>query len=236
MAPSRNPILATLLPALALLTAVAPRPAVAQASPPAATGDWVASVAEAAQATRRVSDLERGRLLYAVCAECHLDDGVGEPDGTMPQLAGQHRSVLVKQLLDIRSGVRHNPPMYPYAAQLDGVRDVVDVAGYVASLPPPSEVGVGPGTALERGRALYEASCQRCHGAQGEGSADAFHPRIGGQHYRYMVRQLIDIASGRRANAHPDMVLVVSEFSARDVSAVADWVSRRSAPDSSPAR
>ncbi|MEZ4291233.1 MAG: c-type cytochrome [Myxococcota bacterium] len=109
--------------------------------------------------------------------------------------------------------------------------------GGLRRLAAPAQRGrVGPGTALERGRALYEASCQRCHGAQGEGSADAFHPRIGGQHYRYMVRQLIDIASGRRANAHPDMVLVVSEFSARDVSAVADWVSRRSAPDSSPAR
>ena len=37
-------------------------------------------------------------------------------DGTFPQLAGQHTTVLIKQMADIRAGERDNPTMYPFAA------------------------------------------------------------------------------------------------------------------------
>jgi cytochrome c553 len=51
-----------------------------------------------------------------------------------------------------------------------------------------------------------------------------------GQHYRYLVRQLIDIAGGRRGNANLDMVEVITGYPARDVSVVADYVSRLNVP------
>lgn len=181
------------------------------------------------EVVRLEPDLDRGRALYAVCAECHGPGGEGLPDGTIPQLAGQHRSVLIKQLVDIRSGLRSNPTMYPYVARLDGPQELADLAGYIETLPAPKDNGIGPGGGLERGRRLFEGSCARCHGERGEGKAEALYPRLQGQHDRYLVRQMIDVADGRRGNAHAEMVAALADFSAADVALVADYLSRSQA-------
>jgi cytochrome c553 len=129
-------------------------------------------------------------------------------------------------MTDIRSGLRDNPSMYPYVARLDGPQALSDVAGYIETLPIPDDNGVGSGSDLERGEQIYTNQCSRCHGLEGEGLEEAFYPRIGGQHYRYIVRQIIDIAGGRRGNAHPDMTRVVESLSAKEIASVADYVSR----------
>jgi len=187
---------------------------------------WAGGLEETLEAVRLEPDLERGRELYTVCAECHGPGGGGLPDGTIPQLAGQHRSVLIKQIVDIRSGLRSNPTMYPYVAQLEGLQELADLAAWIETLPPPNDNGIGPGGGLERGRELYERSCARCHGERGEGSAAAVYPRLQGQHYRYLVRQMIDVADGRRGNANAEMVAALADFSAADVALVADYISR----------
>ena len=57
----------------------------------------------------------------------------GAEDGVFPQIAGQHRSVIIKQLADIRAGNRDNPMMYPIAkeAVLGGPQAISDVAAYI---------------------------------------------------------------------------------------------------------
>ena len=209
----------------------------AQMAPnPAAGGLWSESVAEAVDAGNLPTSIDRGRTLYQVCSECHRPSGAGTSDGTMPQLAGQHSGVLIKQMMDIRSGLRRNPSMYPYVARLKGPQDLADLATYIETLPIPEDNGQGPGLDLERGKQLYDASCLRCHGERGEGSAAGFFPRLAGQHYRYLVRQLIDVAGGRRGNANPEMVQAIADFSARDVANVADYISRIHSPEPVPAR
>ncbi len=199
-----------------------------RAEKPKANGPpaWNAPQPEKIEALELKGNPQRGERLYETCASCHLTNAAGQQDGTMPQLAGQHTTVLIKQLAEIRSGLRVNPVMLPFAKQLVEPQDLADVAAYIASLPVPADRGVGPGVDLDRGKALYEHDCVRCHGEHGEGNAASFFPRIAGQHYHYIVRQLIDIASGRRGNAHPEMALIVESYSARDVSIVADYVSR----------
>ena len=186
--------------------------------------------AASVEAAREVVALEArpdaGRDHYAVCAECHLESGFGEPGGTMPQLGGQHRSVLIKQLLDIRTGRRRNPLMAPYLAGLPDEQAIADVAAHIARLRAKTSNGKGPGRDLARGRRVYGSRCASCHGAAGEGDARSFTPALRGQHYRYVVRQLIDIAGERRGNGHPGMVAATADLTARDVAAVADFVSR----------
>ena len=133
-------------------------------------------------------------------------------------------------MLDIRSGRRDNPLMLPYLAPLPDEQAVADVAAYLAALPPVGGNGRGAGDDLLRGGQLYRRACASCHGAGGEGDAASFTPALHGQHYRYVVRQLIDIAGARRGNAHPGMVAAIESFSARDVASVADFVSRMSGP------
>jgi cytochrome c553 len=190
--------------------------------------EWNEPQAEKTEALRLTGDPQRGQRLYETCASCHLPSGAGQSNGTMPQLAGQHPTVLIKQLAEIRSGLRVSSVMLPYATQLKRPQDLTDVAAYIAALPIPADHSTGPGVDLDRGEALYARDCARCHGHQGEGAATTFIPMIVGQHYQYVVRQLIDIASERRGNAHPDMARIVETYSARDVSLVADYVSRLS--------
>ena len=88
---------------------------------------------ELAKALKLKPDSENGMDVYEVCAACHLDTGWGREDGTFPQLAGQHRRVLIKQLADIRAKNRDNLTMYPFTLEraIGGPQSVSDVTAYI---------------------------------------------------------------------------------------------------------
>lgn len=215
------PLLARSLRFAALVTALAV-PIRAHAAEPALP----ALDAEAAEALRIDGDPAAGREAYEICASCHFASGAGRPDGTFPQLAGQHATVLIKQLTDIRSGRRANPVMEPYAAKISDAREIADLAAFLESLPIPREHGRGPGADLALGERLYRRDCVACHGAEGQGDAARFYPVLAGQHYDYLLRQLRDIAARRRHNADPRMVQVVRDYKDAELQAVADFASR----------
>jgi cytochrome c553 len=192
---------------------------------------WNEMMGEKLEALEKEPKLENGEEAYEICSACHLPNGSGRPDGTFPQLAGQHRTVIVKQIADIREGRRDNPIMYPFAKTLTDAQELADVAAYIQTLPIPHDNGRGAGTSLEQGKKLYDDNCVVCHGDHGEGNAEKFYPVLAGQHYEYMLRQIRDIAAGRRRNANPDMVKVVKEFSDEDLQAVVDYMSRLSWPE-----
>lgn len=58
--------------------------------------------------------------------------------------------------------------------------------------------------------------CQSCHGAQGEGNAQAGFPRLAGLSPGYMVGQLRDFASGDRGN-HPTMISIAKALSEQEM-------------------
>jgi cytochrome c553 len=193
---------------------------------------WNAEGGEKDEALHLKADLANGKDVYEVCSACHMPEGWGLTDGTFPQLAGQHRKVLVKQLADIRALNRDNPTMYPFAlpSQIGGAQSIADVAEYIQKLPMNPKNGVGSGKDLEHGKKLYKENCVRCHGEDGEGNNDKFYPRIQAQHYNYLVRQYNWIKEGKRRNANPDMVKQIQTFSERDTLAVLDYVSRLKPP------
>jgi cytochrome c553 len=179
-------------------------------------------------------NLERGAELYQTCAACHGEDGRGTDDGEIPAIAGQHGSVLLKQLTDFRHDQRWNERMKNFTDRhhLAGPQDLTDVAAYVASLPrfPPSAKGIGDGSALGDGASLYFQKCERCHGPLGQGDLLRRRPRLAGQHYAYLLRQLQETAAGQRPGmdrAHVDMLKGISTAELRGV---ADYLARVS-PD-----
>ncbi len=184
------------------------------------------------QAMHLPTDKKKGVEVYEVCSACHLLEGWGMEDGTFPQLAGQHRSVLVKQLADIRALNRDNPTMYPFAKKesIGGVQEMADVTDYIAKLPMNPANGVGSGDNLALGEQLYKDNCVKCHGDNGQGDPVKYYPRIHAQHYQYMLRQFEWIRDGKRRNANPDMVKQIKGFSNDDMKAVIDYTSRLKPP------
>ncbi len=216
---------------LAAVLSLLPVPsAVAESSPPADA----AAVAEAEYdaVMELTPSLERGRDAYLTCAVCHMPEGWGTPDGRYPRIAGQLRTVVIKQLADFRSGNRENPLMYPFSVPniLGGPQQIADVAAYVASLPMTPHNSVGPGVDLDLGEQLYEENCVDCHGAAGEGDVDKHIPAVAGQHYPYLMRQFDQIRTGRRRNADSEMVKQVQGFTSAQQAAVLDYTARLRPP------
>ena len=190
---------------------------------------------EQEEAMKLEPDLDNGKAIFNDnCTHCHREDGIGyhkrigRIPGNLPQLAGQHRNVLIKQLVDIRSGNRDNPAMYPFTLDrfIGGPQEVADVTAYITTLAINEDNQVGMGNDLEHGKALYDEHCSKCHGDNGEGDNDELYPRLQGQNYTYMLRQFEWIRDGRRRNANEKMQEQIASFTYRDMKAVIDYTSR----------
>jgi cytochrome c553 len=172
---------------------------------------------------------KRGKVAYKICKGCHLPDGTGQSDALYPQLAGQHPSVMLKQMMDIRAGRRDNPKMFPFVGDwIISAEELADVSAYLKSLPPPVNNGKGDGKNLAQGKTLYEKDCAACHGKNGEGDARKFYPMVANQHYGYLLRETRESRDQGRRNASPDMVKLLKGYSDVDVAAVSDYMSRLS--------
>ncbi|HEY0856251.1 MAG TPA: c-type cytochrome [Albitalea sp.] len=219
------PYLSRLSPALVITLAAMASPALAQVKvllP--TTGEVEATLALA-------GDARRGKEAYGECQTCHRRDASGRANVGVPRLSGQHASVIIKQLMDIRSGHRINLEMKDYVLEPElTLQHFADIAAYLESLPVVGTLSQGPPELLPRGRALYEKDCAACHGAQGEGRAELFHPMVASQHYTYLVRELDLIRDGERGNSNPAMPSILKNYSADDKRAVAAYMAQLPAP------
>jgi len=217
--------LGTLLVALAIVLAGSAGTAVAQVNVLVPTdGDIKATLA-------LPGDIQRGKVVYAECQSCHRSDASGRPRFDIPRLSGQHASVVIKQLMDIRSGLRANPQMADY--MLDSgltLQDFADVAVYLQSLPVAGDIAQGPRELVPRGETLYATNCATCHGEHGQGRPELFYPMLASQHYSYLLRELDLILSGQRGNSNPAMPPILKDFSTDDKRAVAAYLAQLPAP------
>lgn len=167
-------------------------------------------------------DLDNGRKLYLACVACHTPEGWGTANGAYPQIAGQLKSVTIKQLADTRAGNRDAPTMRAFTTvrALGGAQEIADVSGYIASLPMRPSQDMRPRGDLRLGKEIYLRDCADCHGENGEGDERKHMPLIQGQHYQYLVRQYRWIRNGRRRNADKEMVKQIQGYTARDEAAV----------------
>ena len=235
-----EPTIHALAAGAACLLLAAAQAALAQAPAPVKEGIeskgyvWNAQEGEKIEALHKQGSVANGADAYEVCGACHLPSGAGRPDGTFPQLAGQHTTVLIKQMADIRAGLRDNPTMYPFAISLTDPQELADAAAYISSLCIPRDHGQYEGRDAEQqvaaGKPLYEKECQNCHGPHGEGDKAKFYPVIAGQHYKYLLRQMTNIRDGKRRNANPDMVKIIKQYSDADLVAISAYQSSLEMP------
>jgi cytochrome c553 len=74
---------------------------------------------------------------------------------------------------------------------------------------------------LAKGEATYNTICAACHGAEGNSGVPAY-PKLAQQHPDYLVKQLQEFKSGKRAN--PIMMGMAAGLSDADMKNVAAWL------------
>lgn len=200
---------------------------------------WNKTDKEMNAALKIQGDPAKGKVAYEVCRGCHKADASGKADADYPQLAGQHATVLIKQMADVRAGRRDSSKMHPFIAKdVISTEELAHIAAYLRGLPVPTSNGKGVGNNLEHGKTLYEKDCASCHGKTGEGDAARFYPMVASQHYAYLYREnkAIQKKAKSRRNANPDMVKVIKGYSDSDIAAVSDYMSRLVPPAGSAPR
>ncbi|MGH8708074.1 MAG: c-type cytochrome [Burkholderiales bacterium] len=170
----------------------------------------------------QAQDLEAGRKRAEACVACHGPAG-NSTDPQFPILAGQSARYLYLQLKDFKEGRRTEPLMEPFIAGLSR-EDMLDLAAFFAAQKPrPTGFPADP-ERVRRGKAKAdEVLCTMCHlgGFLGQNEI----PRVAGQHYAYVVKQMHDFKAGRRTNDAGNMASVSRTLTERDIEDLAHYLS-----------
>lgn len=157
----------------------------------------------------------------AVCMACHGEQGRATQAG-MPVLAGQTARYMNLQLRDFQAGRRSNPLMNAIVADLsrDEMRDLSD---YFARQKPLSQTFAADAAKARLGKAKAdETLCTMCHlgGFLGQNEV----PRVAGQNFEYIVKQLTDFKSRQRTNDAGTMTSVAGTLNAQDIENLAHYL------------
>jgi cytochrome c553 len=176
-------------------------------------------------------NLEHGAALYDTCAACHGPTGAGAHDGSVPAIGGQHFKVIARQLVDFRHGKRWDERMAHFANthHLRDAQEIADVAAYANALSPAHDPDIGPGESLPQGAQVYANVCASCHGRNAEGDSVHAIPRLAGQHYEYLLKQMHDVVERRRPDYSPDHLVLFGRLQQAEFSGVADYLARMDA-------
>jgi len=166
-------------------------------------------------------DIDAGKNKAQVCVACHGANG-NSVVPLFPVLAGQNARYLYLQLKDFKEGARKDPAMTPMAANLT-TEDMQDLAAYFADQKPqgikfnPDPARVKLGFAKSE-----EVLCSLCHlgGMKGQNEI----PKLAGQHYAYIFKQLTDFKAGKRTNDAGNMTAVAKTLSEEDIINISHYI------------
>lgn len=169
-----------------------------------------------------------GAEIFAYCATCHASAASGLPEGWVPSIGGQHPRYLAKQLVDYRHSIRWDVRMEPVAKGhgLRGLQDIADVVEFIAALPANWSAPEEHPAAAPEDRAFYRSHCSSCHGLAGEGSNARYIPRIAGQNFAYLLRQMHDVVDGRRPNMRRQHLRGLEDLDVVQLVALSRYISR----------
>jgi cytochrome c553 len=140
-----------------------------------------------------------GKVMAAqLCSQCHGVDG-NSISPAFPKLAAQQKSYFINQMKGFRDKQRSDPAGEEYMWGLSRhltdkqIDELADYFSSHASRPVASPIAAQD---LAAGKDIFEKgfpekqviACTTCHGPQAEG-IDTI-PRLAGQHYDYIVKQL----------------------------------------------
>jgi len=167
-------------------------------------------------------NLEAGKQKAVVCVACHGPDGNAPAGQPFPDLAGQTNRYLYLQLKDFKEGRRKDPLMSPMAANLSK-QDMYDLSEYFSKQKHlPSQFKVDAAKATEGKKVADAALCTMCHLGGFSGQNEI--PRVAGQEYGYIVKQLSDFRARNRTNDAGNMTSVSKGLSDAQIDALAQYI------------
>jgi cytochrome c553 len=171
--------------------------------------------------TASAQDIEAGRAKAAPCAACHGADG-NSAVGTFPNLAGQTWRYIYVQLKDFKEGRRTDPVMSPFAAPLSR-QEMIDIANFYAAQKAKPSTFVTDPEKVKLGKAKSdETLCVMCH--LGEFSGQNEIPRVAGQQYEYIVKQMKAFKARTRTNDAGNMTSVAQTVTETDIENLAHYI------------
>lgn len=179
------------------------------------------------------ADTTQGQALFALCTQCHGENGGGNERALAPAIAGMPAWYVEAQLVKFRAGQRGlhagdkgGLRMYPMSMWLQSDAELKAVAAYVASLP-----AVAPSATLAAGDATkgagYYAVCSACHGQDGSGNEGMGAPPLTGLNDWYLLSSIQKYKGSVRGslpgdNLGPAMIGMVATLP--DDAAIADVI------------
>ncbi len=139
-----------------------------------------------------------------------------------PILAGQTSRYLYLQMRDFQEGRRSDPQMSPMVAGLSR-EELRELADYFAKQKPKSlNFKVDPEKAKLGKAKADETLCTMCHLGGFAGQNEV--PRVAGQNFDYIVKQLSDFKTRKRTNDASSMTSVANTLNEKDIENLAHYL------------
>jgi cytochrome c553 len=164
------------------------------------------------------------------CEVCHGVDARGFPGYyPIPRLAGQQTQYIENQLQGFSEGKRQFTIMFNVAHVLSPAMITALATNFGELNPKP--IGGAPKELVAAGKAIFEGGipganvppCAACHGPEAKGNGQF--PRLAGQLYPYVVRQLTIWSKERAENTSDIMAPIARSLTESQIKAVAAYVS-----------
>jgi len=167
-----------------------------------------------ASASADAQDAAAGAQKATPCFACHGPNG-NSAVPQFPSLAGQTARYIYLQLRDFQEGRRTDAVMQPLAKPLTR-EDMLDVAAFFAAQKLQANAFKPDPERAARGKAKAdETLCTMCHLGNFAGQNEI--PRVAGQQYDYIVKQLRDFKARVRTNDAGNMTSVARTLSDQDI-------------------
>lgn len=169
-----------------------------------------------------LADAMRGAQLSASCAHCHGTDG-NSSAAAYPNLAGQTKEYVYRQIKDFKEGKRTDPQMSPMVGILSE-QDMQDLGAFYSQQSLPRKRATTDAALSDKGRALAEQlQCATCHQPGYKGLAEF--PRLARQKQPYLDKQLKAYRDGTRTNDNGVMAPTAKNLTDEQIEALAHYLS-----------
>lgn len=163
--------------------------------------------------------IKAGSTRAYLCKYCHGDDGNSKKT-SIPNLAGQNTTYLIRQFEYFATGKRTNKTMNEVAKILSA-EDRVNIAMYYSSQKVKPQTIYRP-ELLAQGKRLYETRCFFCHGHDAHGKEEL--PRTASQPAEFLIQTLTSYRSSLVKRAETQMSAIARTLKKDEIEALASYL------------